>query len=134
MQRPARLLAVLAVLVGLLAMHGVTVEHRAMGGADNGGSAMAATSVGSAQTAPALTAVALRAVTEVERPSQPVMTSMAALCLAIRNSDLTPGLRGYATQTARRMTHPSGLDHRPARAGAAPRRPDLVAGLCVSRT
>ncbi len=134
MQGTARLLAVFAVLVGLLAMHGVTGGHSAMGGQAMGRQAMAATTIEPVQTGPSLTAAALHPGTEVDRPSQPAMMSMATLCLAIRNSDVTPGLRGCATQTDRGMPSRSGLDPRPVRAGPTPRPPDLVAGLCVSRT
>ena len=121
MHRITRRLAVFAVLVGLLAMHGVRGEHSAMGGPAMGPKAMTAS-------------VVEPAVTGLDRPSQPAMTSMATLCLAIRHSDRTPGLRAGATPVARRMTHRSGPDPRPARVGAEPRPPDLVAGLCVSRT
>ena len=134
MQRTARLLTVLAVLVGLLAMHGGTVGHSAMGGHATAETAMAATAVEVAQKASSLTAFALPAVIEVDRPSQPAMTSMATPCLAVRGSDLTRGPRGRATQTASWMAQRSGLDPRPECAGPAPRPPDLVAGLCVSRT
>ena len=135
MQRTARLLTFLAVLVGLLAMHGGTDGHSAMGGhATADETAMAATVVEAAQKAPSLTAFAPPGVIEVDRPSQPAMTSKATLCLAVRGSDLTRGPRGRATQTASWMAQRSGLDPRPERAGPAPRPPDLVAGLCVSRT
>lgn len=125
MHRTARLLAVFAVLAGLLAMHGMRGEHSAMGGQP-----MAATTVGNAQ----LTSGGISAVPEVRRP-QPAMTSMATLCLAIRSSGPTPGpVRGCAVQTTARASYRSGLEASASRAGPTPRPPDLVAGLCVSRT
>lgn len=126
MLRAARLFAVFAVLAGLLAMHGMRGDDSAMGGQP-----MAATTVGNAQ----LTAGGVSAVPEVRRPPQPAMTSMATLCLAIRSSGPTPGLlRGCATQTTAGTTYRSGLEAPASRAGPSPRPPDLVAGLCVSRT
>lgn len=134
MHRTARLLAVFAVLVGLLAMHGVTGGHTAMGAQVMGPTAMTASTVQPAQPTASVHPAARQAGTEMDRPSQPGMTSVATLCLAIRHADRTPGLRGCVTQQDRGMTHGSGLFPRPVRAGGAPRPPDLVAGLCVSRT
>ena len=126
MHRTARLLAVFAVLAGLLAMHGMRGEHSAMGGQP-----MAASTVGNAQ----LTAGGVSAVPEVRRSPQPAMTSMATLCLAIRSSGPTPGpVRGCAVQTTAGASYRSGLEASASRAGPTPRPPDLVAGLCVSRT
>lgn len=134
MHRTARLLAVFAVLVGLSAMHGVTGGHTAMGAQAMGPTAMTTGSVQSVQPVASVRAAARQAGTELDRPSQPAMTSMATLCLAVRHSDRTPGLRGCVTQQDRGLTYASGLCPRPPRAGAALRPPDLVAGLCVSRT
>ena len=129
MRRTARLLAVFAVLAGLLAMHGLRGEHSVMGG-----QARAASTVEPARMAMSVPAGAFSAVTQVHRPAQPAMTSMTTSCLAIRNPGLTPGPRGCAKQTTVRMTNRSALEPPASRAGPAPGPPDLVAGLCVSRT
>ena len=129
MHRTARLLAVFAVLAGLLAMHGMRGEHSAMGG-----QVRTASTVEPARMAMAVSAGAFSAVTGVLRPAQPAMTSMATACLAIRNPGLTPGPRGCAMQTAAGMTYRGALEPPAARARPALRPPDLVAGLCVSRT
>ena len=129
MHRTARLLAVFAVLAGLFAMHGIQGEHSAMGG-----QVRAPSTVEPARMAMSVPAGACAAVTGVHRPAQPAMTSMATACLAIRNPGLTPGPRGCARQTTAGMTYPSAFDPPALSARPALRAPDLVAGLCVSRT
>ncbi len=129
MHRIARLLAVFAVLAGLLAMHGIRGEHSAMGG-----QVRTASTVEPARMAMSVPAGAFAAVTAVQRPAQPAMTSMATACLAIRNPGLTPGPRGCAMQTTAGMTYRGALDPPASSARPALRAPDLVAGLCVSRT
>ena len=129
MHRTARLLAVFAVLAGLLAMHGIRGEHSAMGE-----QVRTASTAEPARMAMAVPAGAFSAVTGVHRPAQPAMTSMATACLAIRNAGRAPGPCGCAMQTTAGMTYWGALEPPPSSAWPALRPPDLVAGLCVSRT
>ena len=146
--RGSRLLAVLAVVLGLLAMHGLVSGHHVV--ADRPGAGPGhGRSVSPAHLAPVVGAAAHpdHAAERAAAPAPPAAASahpacpdcsdqaLALLCLAV----LTLGVAGLLRLHA-------GQPHRPVRAAllrvparAAPRRPvlrppDLVADLCVSRT
>lgn len=156
--RAARLLAVLALLLGLLAMHGLVTGHHSSGAAASPVSVVATTvqqhpaavlglagaeQVGTQPHTPAHTAGLAAALAGA--PSDGALRSpctdcpgdgVVALCLSV----LSAGLALLARLLARRaraagLPAPQGRLPllRPGRL-PFPRPPDLVAGLCVSRT
>lgn len=141
-RRLARLLAVVGVLLGLLAMHGLASSHHASAaalGASDSAAVHAGHAAGvhaSSDHATAVHAAAAHAADAGSSCDGDCALDLATLCLAV----LSAGLAAVAAAVAggRSRPHPVRTGHHTALPSPGPplrlRPPDPVRDLCISRT